>query len=316
MKSARSLRLGRVVPAEEITYDDCIADDVVCDFCGNRVFKAVRAEGESPVHYLSHYHAQSEEARLCEERQAAHEGGGTVKSTLSRGQSLPLRVAALSRVLAAIDPEAAIAADEIRTAYRGDCALSEMVPLATPAALLKSAATQAFRLVASYRGHRSDLPSGPFATDVPSLLRELRLVMRTMPSPPASERWSSWTSELLSLLVLAESAPALDNVYAHALGRLIRQDGDGPADVVIVLRSMLGKQHADSGRSADANRIRSVIVREMWRVVEALDPTLPVPPAEPRSSQVSTTRRPRHEPEGRRPSRQANEPFILSAREQ
>lgn len=282
MKWGRSLRLGRVIIADEITYDDCIADDIVCDFCGNRVFKAVRAEGGNPIHYLSHYQAQSEEARLCEERQAAREGGNTVRAALSRGQSLPLRVAALSRILSAIDPEAAVAADEIRAACSGSDALSDLVPMATPAALLKSASTQAFRLVASYRGHRSDLPSGPFATDVPSLLRELRLAMRTMPSLPASERWSGWTSDLLSLLVLAESAPALDHVYAHAMGRLMKQKGDAPVDVAIALRSVLAGQPGEGRPPVDANRIRSVIVREMWRVVEGLDPALPVPVAEPR----------------------------------
>lgn len=273
MRSARSLRLGEVLPAERISYDDCADDDIVCDLCGNRVFKCVRGEGQDAIHYLSHYHAQSEEARLCEERHASLGGTGTLSGTVSRGQGLSARLDAIGRVLAIGDPGLGELANHAMAACETADG-STLFPMPTAASILRNASCNAFRLLASYKGRGGDLPVA--IADVPALLRSIRNAADTLPADDKHGDWARWTQELTSLLVLAESAPALNMVWAHAVAMLAHRQEDALHDVATTLLSIIVPTQADTP-DCDPERLRSLVTIQMIRVVEGLDPAMPVP---------------------------------------
>lgn len=72
MKVGYSLTQSEVVAAVELDYGDCAAFQVVCPCCRQPVFKKVRAQpAGDALHFLSHYRADSDEARECELRVAA-----------------------------------------------------------------------------------------------------------------------------------------------------------------------------------------------------------------------------------------------------
>lgn len=102
MKRAYSIKLGCLVDARDCDYDDCLEYEIVCEVCRHRVFKGVRHSETGDVHYLSHYAAQSAEAKECELRVAAaiaSEGSEGGEYGLGHGQSLSKRLVALKWVL-------------------------------------------------------------------------------------------------------------------------------------------------------------------------------------------------------------------------
>ncbi len=69
MRIGHSLATSETISAEHVEYGDCAKYQVVCPVCREAVFKALRQVADRPpVHYLSHYHADSDEARHCELR--------------------------------------------------------------------------------------------------------------------------------------------------------------------------------------------------------------------------------------------------------
>lgn len=72
MRIGYSLTQSEVVAAVELDYGDCARFQVTCPCCREAVFKKVRTrEDGTALHFLSHYRAESAEAKECELRVAA-----------------------------------------------------------------------------------------------------------------------------------------------------------------------------------------------------------------------------------------------------
>ena len=72
MKVGYSNSLSEIIAASELEYGDCARFQVTCPCCREAVFKGVRQGHDgTETHYLSHYRAESADARECEMRVAA-----------------------------------------------------------------------------------------------------------------------------------------------------------------------------------------------------------------------------------------------------
>jgi hypothetical protein len=89
MEGGYSILLGEHLPARAITYDDCAPMQIVCPACYEPVFKGVRNQLETPIHYLSHYAESKAYQAECELRvRSVSETVITSHNTASRDQRL------------------------------------------------------------------------------------------------------------------------------------------------------------------------------------------------------------------------------------
>lgn len=70
MRLGYALTTSETILAEHAEYGDCAKFQITCPCCREAIFKGKR-EKPKEVHYFSHYHGDSEEARRCEMRVAA-----------------------------------------------------------------------------------------------------------------------------------------------------------------------------------------------------------------------------------------------------
>jgi len=295
MRRAYSFPKRRTLSAELISYDDCIDDRIVCEVCGNRVYKCVLGDGEEAVHYMSHYKAESLIAAQCEERVAARISGARGDDIgTPRGQILRHRVEALGRILDAEDPTRAIFAKDIeRTCSPEGDGPSLM-------GILKRRSTEAFRRLAVIEGALTDMPL-PFdrlsTHELPSLTSRLE---NTLPRP--SREQAVWATDLTGLLIMTQSIRALDKLFAHAAASLAHATGPVSDAAPVVAAIILG---ASSGlRLPDhiGQEVAAMVV-EMRRLLAVIDHSAPVPRAQ--TSEAATDTRTRNRIR-RRHSRRGN----------
>jgi hypothetical protein len=74
MKYGKSIRLGELISAKEVDYEDVRRFRIVCSVLNEAIFKVVRQTGDSGVvqdpatHYFSHYEASWSYVTDCELR--------------------------------------------------------------------------------------------------------------------------------------------------------------------------------------------------------------------------------------------------------
>ncbi len=68
MKTGYSLLLGEHIEAIRVAYKDCELFQIVCPCCKEPIFKVVRPDEKTPLHYLSHYEKARAYSADCELR--------------------------------------------------------------------------------------------------------------------------------------------------------------------------------------------------------------------------------------------------------
>ena len=100
MKIGYSLILSEVIAAHELEYGDCAKFQVTCPVCRSAVFKSIRAkDADNENHFLSHYRADSEDAKQCELRVAS------IAESVLRQWTIEGRQQTLQRFLAVLPQE-------------------------------------------------------------------------------------------------------------------------------------------------------------------------------------------------------------------
>lgn len=233
MLAAYSMNAGRVLPAEEIDYEDCRADRVTCEFCGHRVFKVVRIGPQGKIHYLSHYRAQTEQARDCEARAALrmkdHGYSGKDNESESRGQALQHRVAALRRVLNDQFRGRRLRSEQFRQNSDGPLMKNgHYVPL-TGLRFMRYVNTMGFQKVAAREGHlcnQDDMDKSAERFEA-----NYAKIVKLRENPPFNRnkldrRQARLVHEMISLLMLDESDRALAALHDHAWASLLIEPWD------------------------------------------------------------------------------------------
>lgn len=296
MRTAYSIDAGRVLEAHELDYADCRNDRVTCEFCGNRVFKGIRRGEGGPIHYLSHYRAQSEQARLCEARAEMREcGRETDEDAETRGQALHLRLGALRRVLNAQFPARVARAERFRAAaYRKEVRGGLLVP-PTGLRIMRTITTTGFQMVAERDGHKAERRLPTSGGKIDFLMTEVDRLRRDPPLRPvragASQR--RLAHDMRALLLINESAKALEALHDHAWASLLLDPWTRERTAIEheVLRRMDlsdarpggDLSHLDA-MAPDGDRHYSaladaMIVHRMEQLLLEIDYLRPVPPA-------------------------------------
>jgi hypothetical protein len=215
---------GRVLPAERISYDHCRSDRVNCPFCGNRVFKGVRGQGPSAVHYLSHYRAQSEQARTCEARSAFREREeGSDEDAVTRGQSLRTRVSALRRLLDKQFPRRAGTAGHFQATTLVRKRRDLLVNPVSALHFMRATTTVSYQILAAIDGIHVDLKVPTEGVKVEDLRTRTAEARRDPPigTPRHSRNQTVLAADMRRLLVLHESRRALEALHDHAWASLL-----------------------------------------------------------------------------------------------
>lgn len=100
MKIGYSNILGDHVAAELLDYKDCELFQIVCPCCREPLFKAVRNNGSSETHFLSHYEASKAYAAECELRAKDYDAGALqAANAFSREQRLTYFIERFTQML-------------------------------------------------------------------------------------------------------------------------------------------------------------------------------------------------------------------------
>jgi hypothetical protein len=310
MRSAYSIDAGRVLPADELDYSDCRSDRVTCEYCGNRVFKGIRSGPGGAIHYLSHYRAQSEQARRCEARAAMREREQSDDDDAeTRGQALHLRVGALRRVLDAQFPERAQRADRFRqAAYRPTMRGGLLVP-PTQLTYLRAITTSAFRMVAERDGIPTEhaMPSG--SGKIKFLMSQVDGLRSDPPIRPvrAGRRQRRLADDMRALLAITESARAVEGLHDHAWASIIldgwtRRPTEMEAEAVRRMEITDARpggdvSHLDETSPDGLNHYSAwadaLVVHRMEQILLEIDYLRPVPPAPVQPTKAKRKPRPK-----------------------
>lgn len=288
MKRAYSLNDRRTLTAERISYDDCIGDRIVCEICGNRVYKCVLGDGPEAVHYLSHYKAQSAIAAACSERVDARISGIDDRgSGTSRGQELRIRVRALGRILDGEDATRALIADDLRKACLPSARDHEEARIA------RTRRQQQFRRMAATDGIALDTPLGfdrASAHVLPQEVSRLEAVIR-----PKDPRPDPRNEDMTALIVLTESIPALNDLHDHSMASFAH--GGSPYSTLLPSEASTARMNPNAASAyLDAG-----VVAEMRRLIRTIDYEAPVPPGrEPSTAEERSRSRERRRESRRR----------------
>jgi len=296
MRTAYSIDAGRVLEARELDYSDCRDDRVICEYCRNRVFKGIRRTGGKPVHYLSHYRAQSEQARTCEARAASREREVETDSEAeTRGQSLRLRVAALRRVLHAQFPNRVARSEVFRISARSPTMKRGKLLPPTLLTVMRHVMVQGFEVISANAGFQLERFVNQSGYR-PDLLKSLYAGIRTDPpiaiaSPDARQKRIA--DDMRTLLLTNESKKALDALHDNAWASLLIDPWARPKDPFEeeCIRRM---QLTDAVRGGDTSHIdefcdershqysdwiSAAIAHRMEQILLEIDYMRPVPPA-------------------------------------
>lgn len=296
MRTAYSIDAGRVLEARELDYSDCRDDRVVCEYCRNRVFKGIRRSGGKPVHYLSHYRAQSEQARTCEARAASREKEIESDSEAeTRGQSLRLRVASLRRVLHAQFPNRVARSEAFRMSARTRPVKGGQIPPPTVLTVMRRIFTSGFETISENDGfpiERFVHKSGYRADLLKTLYEQIKLdppIAITSPDP----RQKRIAHDMRALVLINESMKALNALHDNAWASLLVDPWTRPKDPFeeeCIRRMNL----TDAVRGGDTSHIdefcdershqyldwiNAAVAHRMEQILLEIDYMRPVPPA-------------------------------------
>jgi len=110
MKKGYSDIFGITVDASEVVHKDCEAFQIVCPECREYVFKGLRQQGETAIHYFSHFRNDPDLNRQCELRAATREAQGQPSAGGTQEQTLQSYLSCFTSMLESMpyiqDPEA------------------------------------------------------------------------------------------------------------------------------------------------------------------------------------------------------------------